>query len=226
MQEVHVIWKVRGDELDEPAEESSAFETWGNDDGELRPVAYHPAIPLDTFHFIVTDECHWSIYGLWRQLLEYFDAHRIGLTATPSSPTLGFFKQNLVAEYPDEQSVADGVNVGFEAFRNRTLISEHTAVQGTRITTSRSAIAASVSLHVAVVRPVDQSLWPFYLARNARKQLLLKDAYGAGKSGLSLEDMKCRLGELRRFDRGPSCAVCWDSIPTDAQPGSGRLRSG
>jgi type I restriction enzyme R subunit len=115
---------LRGEELDESAEESSAFETWTNEEGELRPVAYNPAIPIEHFDFIVTDECHRSIYGVWRQVLEYFDAHLIGLTATPSSHTLGFFKQNLVSEYPYEQSIVDGVNVGFEVFRIRTLVSE------------------------------------------------------------------------------------------------------
>jgi type I restriction enzyme R subunit len=116
---------LQGKELDESAEEASAFETWTNEDGDLRPVAYNPAIPIEHFDFIVTDECHRSIYGVWRQVLEYFDAHLIGLTATPSSHTLGFFKQNLVSEYPYEQSVVDGVNVGFEVFRIRTLVSEH-----------------------------------------------------------------------------------------------------
>ena len=116
---------LQGKELDESAEEASAFETWTSEDGDLRPVAYNPSIPIEHFDFIVTDECHRSIYGVWRQVLEYFDAHLIGLTATPSSHTLGFFKQNLVSEYPYEQSVVDGVNVGFEVFRIRTLVSEH-----------------------------------------------------------------------------------------------------
>jgi type I restriction enzyme R subunit len=119
---------LRGEELDEAAEETSAFETWGsagpNDEGELRPVAYNPDIPIEHFDFIVTDECHRSIYGLWRQVLEYFDAHLIGLTATPSAHTLGFFQRNLVAEYPYEQSVVDGVNVGFEVYRIRTQVGE------------------------------------------------------------------------------------------------------
>ena len=115
---------LRGEELDESAEEGSAFETWSSDEGELRPVAYNAAIPIETFDLIVTDECHRSIYGLWRQVLEYFDAHLIGLTATPSAHTLGFFFNNLVAEYPYEQSVVDGVNVGFEVFRIRTKVTD------------------------------------------------------------------------------------------------------
>jgi type I restriction enzyme R subunit len=87
-------------------------------------VAYNPAIPIETFDFIVTDECHRSIYGLWRQVLEYFDAHLIGLTATPSKQTIGFFGQNLVMEYGHERAVADGVNVGYEVYRIRTRVTE------------------------------------------------------------------------------------------------------
>jgi type I restriction enzyme, R subunit len=119
---------LRGEELDESNEEASAFETWTNEEGELRPVTYNPDIPIEHFDFIVTDECHRSIYGLWRQVLEYFDAHLIGLTATPSMHTLGFFNQNLVAEYPYEQSVVDGVNVGFEVYRIRTRVGEQGGV--------------------------------------------------------------------------------------------------
>jgi len=92
------------------------------------PVAYNPILPIETFDFIVTDECHRSIYNLWRQVLEYFDAFIIGLTATPSKQTFGFFNQNLVMEYNHEQAVADGVNVGFDVYRIRTLISEHGSV--------------------------------------------------------------------------------------------------
>lgn len=113
---------LRGQELAEEDEERSAFEA-GEDSAPL-PLAYNPEIPIETFDFIITDECHRSIYGLWRQVLEYFDAHIIGLTATPSKHTLGFFNQNLVAEYPYERSVADGVNVGYEIYRIRTRVSE------------------------------------------------------------------------------------------------------
>ncbi len=89
------------------------------------PVAYNPAIPIEFFDFIIVDECHRSIYNLWRQVIEYFDAFIIGLTATPSKQTLGFFNQNLVSEYNHEQAVADNVNVGFDVYRIRTYISEH-----------------------------------------------------------------------------------------------------
>ena len=115
---------LRGQELAEEEEEASGFERWQDEDGDPPPLSYNPEIPVETFDFIVTDECHRSIYGLWRQVLEYFDAAIIGLTATPSKHTLGFFNQNLVAEYPYERSVADGVNVGYEVYRIRTRVTE------------------------------------------------------------------------------------------------------
>ena len=91
---------------------------------EPAPVEYSPDIPIDTFDVIITDECHRSIYNLWRQVLEYFDAFLIGLTATPSRQTFGFFHQNLVMEYTREQAVADDVNVDSDTYRIRTEITE------------------------------------------------------------------------------------------------------
>jgi type I restriction enzyme R subunit len=88
------------------------------------PIAYNPAFPIETFDIIVTDEAHRSIYNLWRQVLEYFDAYLIGLTATPNKQTFGFFNQNLVMEYGHEQAVADGVNVNYDVYRIRTEVTE------------------------------------------------------------------------------------------------------
>lgn len=113
---------LRGEELDEDADERSAFE---DAPAVERPVAYNPAIPPEAFDLVVVDECHRSIYGSWRQVLDYFDAFTVGLTATPGKHTLGWFNSNLVSEYPFERSVADGVNVGFEVFRIRTQVGEH-----------------------------------------------------------------------------------------------------
>lgn len=112
------------EELDPALEEQAGF-TLESLQREPPPVVYNPSIPIETFDFIVTDECHRSIYNLWRQVLEYFDASIIGLTATPSKQTVGFFNQNLVMEYNFEQAVADGVNVDFDLYTIRTLISEH-----------------------------------------------------------------------------------------------------
>jgi len=114
---------LRGEELREDADELSAFEISAADD-RTKDVEYNPKIPIEAFDFIVTDECHRSIYNLWRQVLEYFDAHLIGLTATPSKHTIGFFNQNLVMEYGHERAVADGVNVGYDVYRIRTEVTE------------------------------------------------------------------------------------------------------
>jgi type I restriction enzyme R subunit len=103
---------LRGEELDESAEESSLNEH--NLTGNRREVVYNPKYPPDFFDFIIIDECHRSIYNLWQQVLDYFDAFLIGLTATPDKRTFGFFHENVVSEYTHEQAVIDGVNVGRE----------------------------------------------------------------------------------------------------------------
>lgn len=92
-------------------------------------VTYSEALPPEAFDLVIVDEAHRSIYGVWRGVLEYFDAHVIGLTATPGKQTFAFFRQNLVSEYTYPQSVADRVNVDFDLYRIRTQISE----QGGRI---------------------------------------------------------------------------------------------
>jgi type I restriction enzyme R subunit len=111
---------LRGEaEFDEDLDEKSAADLSAAD-ARPKDVAYNAAVPLEAFDFSVTDECHRSIYGLWRQVLEYFDAHLIGLTATPSQQTVAFFRQNLVMEYTHERAVADRVNVGYEVYRIKT----------------------------------------------------------------------------------------------------------
>ncbi|MDE0229393.1 MAG: DEAD/DEAH box helicase family protein [Bryobacterales bacterium] len=92
---------------------------------EPMPVAYNARIPPEFFDFIVIDECHRSIYDVWRQVLEYFDASLIGLTATPDSRTYGFFRKNVVSEYSHDQAVADGVNVGNEVYVIDTERTQH-----------------------------------------------------------------------------------------------------
>ncbi len=117
---------LKGEELDPELEEASAF-TLDDLRKDPVPVVYNPAVPVETFDFIWTDEAHRSIYNLWRQVLEYFDAYIVGLTATPSKQTFGFFDQNLVCEYGHEAAVADGVNVDFTVYRIRTQITQQGA---------------------------------------------------------------------------------------------------
>ena len=108
-------------ELPEEADETSAYETLP---AQPVPVDYNPALPIEFYDVIIVDECHRSIYGLWRQVLDYFDAFIVGLTATPNKQAFGFFNQNLVQEYTHEQAVADAVNVDFDVYRIRTEITE------------------------------------------------------------------------------------------------------
>ncbi len=114
---------LRGKELPEDLEDASA-DNLGNLFARPDPLEYNPAFPIESFDIIVTDECHRSIYNLWAQVLEYYDAYLIGLTATPSRQTFGFFKQNLVMEYSHEMAVADGVNVNYDVYRIRTRITQ------------------------------------------------------------------------------------------------------
>ena len=113
----------KGRELPEEADEEST-ERVESLFKEPEPVDYNPAFPIETFDIIVTDEAHRSIYNLWRQVLEYFDAYLIGLTATPNKQTFGFFNQNLVMEYGHQQAVADGVNVNYDVYRIKTEVTE------------------------------------------------------------------------------------------------------
>ena len=112
---------LRGEELDEDFDERSAFDTALDQPVE---VAYNPRVPIESYDLIIIDECHRSIYGVWRQVLEYFDAFLVGLTATPGIQTFAFFDQNLVMEYDHTRAVADRVNVDFDIFRIRTEITE------------------------------------------------------------------------------------------------------
>jgi type I restriction enzyme R subunit len=106
---------LKDEPLDEAAEEDNPAEKLVRPK-EPVPVVYNKKIPPEFFDFIIIDECHRSIYNLWRQVLEYFDAYLIGLTATPDNRTYGFFHKNVVSEYGHERAVADGVNVGNEIY--------------------------------------------------------------------------------------------------------------
>lgn len=83
-------------------------------------------LPPDFFDVIIIDECHRSIYGNWRKVLEYFStAKMIGLTATPVPETMAFFNNNRVVNYTLERSIVDGVNVDGRIFRIKTEATEN-----------------------------------------------------------------------------------------------------
>ena len=119
---------LSGQPIADSAEDVSLNEVPSLKDRTPPPVRYDAAVPVETFDFIVIDECHRSIYNLWKQVLDYFDAFLIGLTATPDQRTYGFFNENVVAEYPYEQSVVDGVNVGYDVYEIATRITQQGAV--------------------------------------------------------------------------------------------------
>jgi type I restriction enzyme R subunit len=117
---------LKGTELEESAEEENPNER-KYQPKEIPPIEYDGKMPIEFFDFIVIDECHRSIYNLWKQVLEYYDAFEIGLTATPDKRTIGYFDQNLVSEYSHEMAVADGVNVGYEVFIIDTKVTQQGA---------------------------------------------------------------------------------------------------
>jgi type I restriction enzyme R subunit len=113
---------LKGAELDEVAEETNPAEL-AQPKAPL-PVVYNDKIPPEFFDFIYIDECHRSIYNLWQQVVDYFDASLIGLTATPDNRTYGFFRKNVVSDYSHEKAVADGVNVGNEIYVIETQVTK------------------------------------------------------------------------------------------------------
>ena len=118
---------LKNEELDESAEETSPFEYQTADNKMPQEVVYNEKYPPEFFDCIIVDECHRSIYNVWSQVLTYFDAFIIGLTATPDKRTFAFFDQNIVSEYPREQAIVDGVNVGEDVFLIETEITKNGA---------------------------------------------------------------------------------------------------
>ena len=117
--------QLSGTELDDDADERSGYEIESSTMSDKpRDVRYNPHIPIEAFDVIIIDECHRSIYNLWSQVLDYFDAFLIGLTATPTKKTLGYFNQNLVSEYTHEDAVCDKVNVGYDIYRIKTAMGD------------------------------------------------------------------------------------------------------
>ena len=107
---------LKEEELDEAAEETSFSEYVTAENKAPKEVVYNEKYPPEFFDCIIVDECHRSIYNVWSQVLSYFDAFIVGLTATPDNRTFAFFDENIVSEYPREEAIVDGVNVGEDIF--------------------------------------------------------------------------------------------------------------
>ena len=132
---------LKGEELNESAEEISFNEYVTADSKALKEVVYNEKYPPEFFDCIIVDECHRSIYNVWNQVLEYFDSFIIGLTATPDKRTFAFFNENVVSEYPREQAIVDGVNVGEDIF----LIETNVGKNGAHIMKQRIEIRSRLS---------------------------------------------------------------------------------
>ena len=118
---------LKGEELDESAEETSFAEFTTAESKAPKEVVYNEKYPPEFFDVIIVDECHRSIYNVWSQVLSYFDAFIVGLTATPDNRTFAFFNENIVSEYPREQAIVDGVNVGEDIFLIETEVGKNGA---------------------------------------------------------------------------------------------------
>lgn len=115
---------LKEEDLDESTEEESFNEYVTADSKAPKEVAYNEKYPPEFFDCIIIDECHRSIYNVWQQVLTYFDAFLVGLTATPDKRTFAFFNENVVSEYRREQAIIDGVNVGEDIFLIETEVSQ------------------------------------------------------------------------------------------------------
>src|SRR5699024_8265144 len=115
---------LKGEELDESAEETSFNEMTTAERQTAKEVVYNTKYPPEFFDCIIIDECHRSIYNVWQQVLDYFDAFLVGLTATPDKRTFAFFEENVVSEYSREQAIIDGVNVGEDIFLIETQVTQ------------------------------------------------------------------------------------------------------
>ena len=118
---------LKGEEMDESVEAESFNEYVTADSKVPKEVVYNEKYPPEFFDCIIVDECHRSIYNVWNQVLEYFDSFIIGLTATPDKRTFAFFNENVVSEYPREQAIIDGVNVGEDVFLIETSVGKNGA---------------------------------------------------------------------------------------------------
>jgi len=132
---------LKGEELDASAEETSFYEYVTADTKAPKDVVYNAKYPPEFFDCIIVDECHRSIYNVWSQVLEYFDAFIVGLTATPDNRTFAFFNENVVSEYPREQAIIDCVNVGEDVFLIETQIGKNGALIMKQMIETRSRLS-------------------------------------------------------------------------------------
>ena len=131
---------LTGQQLSEDREDAEDERTAQEEEKEDKSVVQLGGdlrIPPDHFQLIIVDECHRSIYGKWKAVLDYFSgAHILGLTATPTPEAYTFFNNNIIKKYTYDESVVDGVNVPSRVYRIITQVTAHGGAirAGTRVT--------------------------------------------------------------------------------------------
>ncbi len=117
---------LTGQALSEENEDKEDEFIGGVDDQTAIELGNDLKLPPDFFQFIIIDECHRSIYGKWKAVLDYFkDAKILGLTATPTPEAYAYFNENIIEKYTYDDSVVDGVNVPARVYRIKTAVTEH-----------------------------------------------------------------------------------------------------
>lgn len=131
---------LTGQKLSEDSEDAEDEKTTTDEEKETKEVITlgdDLKLPPDYFQLIIVDECHRSIYGKWKAVLDYFSGAKVlGLTATPTPEAYAYFDNNIIEEYTYDESVVDGVNVPSRVYRIATEITEHGGAikSGTKIT--------------------------------------------------------------------------------------------
>ena len=110
----------------EDAEDEQTTEQEDREDGQVIALGKDLKLPPDYFQLIIVDECHRSIYGKWKAVLDYFSSSTVlGLTATPTAEAYAFFNNNIIENYTYDDSIVDGVNVPSRVYRIATQVTEH-----------------------------------------------------------------------------------------------------
>lgn len=113
-------------EGNEDAEDEIVIEDAEKNDKDVIELSNDLKLPPDYFQLIIVDECHRSIYGKWKKVLDYFsEAKVLGLTATPTPEAYAFFNNNTIEQYTYDDSVVDGVNVPPRIYRIITDVTAH-----------------------------------------------------------------------------------------------------
>jgi len=91
-----------------------------SNDPDYEPDTAMLDIPIHAFDVIIADECHRGYTAketaIWRKVMDYFDAVKIGLTATPAAHSLALFKE-VVYRYTTDKAIQDGFLVDYDAVK-------------------------------------------------------------------------------------------------------------